>query len=86
MEAIYPSKQMKAKLSCSKNVKKFPDLFIHLFIISTHVYRMPPEPHPFLWEQDRKWAGKEKGKRKNLVDCLDTEDGLGAQGAHQSDT
>lgn len=28
---------------------------------------MPPDFHPFLWEQERQWTEEEKSKRKKLV-------------------
>ena len=69
---------MKAKVNslCSKNMKTFICLFIHLFISSTNIYWMPTNFYPFLLEWERKW----KGKGQNLADLQVTEGGLEASG------
>lgn len=69
---------MKAKVNslCSKNMKTFICLFIHLFISSTNIYWMPTNFYPFLLEWERKW----KGKGKNLAEFQVTEGGLEASG------
>lgn len=73
---------MKAKVNslCSKNMKTFICLFIHLFISSTNIYWMPTNFYPFLLEWERKWIGGGKGKGKNLADLQVTEGGLEASG------
>lgn len=75
---------MKAKVNslCSKNMKTFICLFIHLFISSTNIYWMPTNFYPFLLEQERKWIGGGKGKGENLADLQVTEGGLEASGVH----